>query len=150
MEDGEINRAYTTVDLGARIRVLKGDATGFAYCGELTEESLMVTADTASVVANSSPMSQPKSLAAVEVKNYYTIDVPWSNVGVDKKLPIIERTNKQIRDPISTTYGGKVLLDTQDEIFYSSTHKKRLLINSTIPNPFLLYPNHLGGIYEND
>ena len=48
MEDGEINRAYTTVDLGAGIRVLKGDATGFAYCEELNEKSLMATADTAS------------------------------------------------------------------------------------------------------
>ena len=98
MEDGEINRAYTTVDLGAGIRVLKGDSTGFAYCEELTEKSLMAASDTASVVADSSPMTRPKSLAAVKVKNYYTIDVPWSDVGVDKKLPIIERTNKQIRD----------------------------------------------------
>jgi len=45
MEDGEINRAYTTVDLGAGIRVLKGDATGFAYCEELTEKRQTVRFD---------------------------------------------------------------------------------------------------------
>jgi TldD protein len=98
MEDEEINRAYMEVDLGAGIRVLKGDATGFAYCEDLTEKALLATAETAAAVADGKPQARPQPLAAVKVKkNYYPVDVPWSEIGVEKRLPIIERSNKTAR-----------------------------------------------------
>jgi TldD protein len=97
MEDGAINRAYSTVDLGAGIRVLKGDATGFAYCEDLTEAALLSAAETAASVADGSPSAQPKSLAVQKIESRYLVETPWADVGIDKKLPIIERTNKMAR-----------------------------------------------------
>ncbi len=97
MQDGAVNRAYTTVALGAGIRVLKGDATGYAYCEDLSEKALLAAATTAAAVADSTPRARPVPLAAVTVPNGYTVDVPWTEVGVDKKLPIVKSAEKYAR-----------------------------------------------------
>src|SRR5512140_26588 len=36
LEDGAVNRAYTSVELGVGVRAMKGDQTGYAYTEELT------------------------------------------------------------------------------------------------------------------
>ncbi len=97
MEDGAVNRAYTQVDLGAGIRVLKGDATGFAYCEDLTEQALLKAAATAAAVADQKTAARAKPLAAHEVDTRYAVDVPWNEVGIDKKLPVVEKTDQLIR-----------------------------------------------------
>ena len=97
MEDGEVNRAYTTVALGAGLRVLKGDATGFAYCEDLAEPALLQAAATAAAVASGTPKARPAPLAAVEVKSAYHLEVPWTEVGIDQKLPIITKANELAR-----------------------------------------------------
>jgi predicted Zn-dependent protease len=40
LEDGEVNRAFASVELGAGVRVVRGDQTGYGYTEELTLESL--------------------------------------------------------------------------------------------------------------
>jgi len=97
MQDGEVNRAFSQVDLGAGIRVLKGDATGFAYCEDLTEEALMSAAETAAAVADTSVLARLEPLAAANVVNRYPLDVPWCDVGTDRKLPLITRVNDVVR-----------------------------------------------------
>ncbi len=122
MEDNEINRAYSTVDLGAGIRVLKGDATGFAYCEDLTEEALLAAAETAAAVADSKATAEAQSLAAVKVESRYSVDVPWTDVGIDKKLPIIERANQKAR-----ARDKRVIKVT---VFLSDTTSRILVANS--------------------
>ncbi len=97
MQDGQVDRAYGNVDLGAGIRVLKGDATGFAYCEDLSEGALLSAAGTAAAVADSSPQAQPRPLAAVRIKDYYPVEVPWTEIGIDRVLPIIERADRNVR-----------------------------------------------------
>ncbi len=97
MQDGQVNRASGTVDLGAGIRVLKGDATGFAFCEDLSEPALLAAAGTAAAVADGSPQARPRSLAAVAVADYYPIETPWSAIGIDRIVPIIERADRQVR-----------------------------------------------------
>jgi TldD protein len=101
MEDGQVNRAYSRVMLGAGIRVLKGDATGFAYCEDLTEEALLRTAAVAATVADGTPRVRPSSLAAVPIQSQYAVELPWSEVGVDRKLPLVQQAEKiaRGRDP---------------------------------------------------
>lgn len=113
MEDGEINRAYADVNLGAGIRVLKGDATGYAYCEDLTEAALLQTASTAAAVADSKPQAVAQPLAAVAVASRYKIAVPWSDVGIDKRLPIIERANRTCRARDSRIVKVTVFLSDQ-------------------------------------
>jgi TldD protein len=97
MEDNQINRAYSNIDLGAGIRVLKGEATGFAYCEDLTEKALLSAASTAAAVADGSPHVELKPLAAVKAPDYYAVEVPWEELGVDRKLPLLNRGNEVAR-----------------------------------------------------
>jgi TldD protein len=98
MEDGAINRASTTVDLGAGIRVIKDESTGFAYSEDLSERALLGAAATAATVADAArPGVRPRPLAAQRVRSRYTVAVPWSEVGVEKKLPIVDSAFKRVR-----------------------------------------------------
>lgn len=97
MEDGEVNRAYSTVDLGAGIRVIDGDATGFAFCEDLSEKALLDAAATAAAVADGPAKARPSPLAARPLVSRYTVDVPWTDVGIDQKLPLVERAEKAAR-----------------------------------------------------
>jgi TldD protein len=97
LEDGEVNRAYTTVALGAGVRVLKGDATGYAYTEDLSESALSAAAATASAVADGPASRQRSSLKAVTVPNAYPVAMPWSAVGIEQKLPILQQTEQLAR-----------------------------------------------------
>ncbi len=97
MEDGEISRASSSVDLGAGVRVLKGESTGYAFCEELDRPPLMRAADTAGAIADAAPGAEVKPLAAVPVKSRYAVEVPWEEVLIDKKLPLVERAEAKAR-----------------------------------------------------
>jgi len=123
MEDGEVNRAYTNVALGAGIRVIKGDATGYAYCEDLSEKALLATASTAAAVADGTPRVRPASLAAISVPNRYSIDVPWTDVSIHKKLPLIQRVEKYAR-----SRDKRIIKVT---VFLSDETSRILVANST-------------------
>lgn len=97
LQDGEVNRAFSSIDLGAGIRVLKGDSTGFAYCEDLSEKALISAAQTAAAVADGSPTSRIIPLAAVKSPNYYQIQVPWDEVKLDQKVPFLEEIEAAVR-----------------------------------------------------
>lgn len=113
IEDGEINRAYTEVALGAGVRVLKGDATGYAFSEDLSEAALIKAASTAAIVADGPATVDPQALAAVLVNNRYPIPVAWSDVGVDKKLPIVAAADKAARAADSRIIKVKATLEDE-------------------------------------
>jgi TldD protein len=59
LEDGKVNRAYSNIDYGVGIRVLKGDQTGFAYSETITPEALINAAKMAANIANSNSTFSP-------------------------------------------------------------------------------------------
>jgi TldD protein len=98
LEDGDVNRAYTSVDLGVGIRVLVGDQTGYAFTEELTSDSILRTAETAASIARGAPTRGPGSFQVAGHKNYYPIETAWESVGIDKKIPFLEGINGRIFD----------------------------------------------------
>ena len=44
LEDGPVNRAFTSVELGVGVRVVKGDQTGYGYTEDLTLEGVKLAA----------------------------------------------------------------------------------------------------------
>jgi TldD protein len=92
LQDGEVDRAYCTVELGCGVRVLQGDQTGFAFTEDLSEGALKAAADTAAAVARSGAAS-PASLRVAEPPTYYAAEVPWAEVGIDQKMPVLERAD---------------------------------------------------------
>ena len=90
-EDGIISQARSSVSQGVGLRVVVGDQTGYAYTEELTREAMLGAARTAASIAHGSQAVGPQAFTIAEPERYYTVEVPWSAVGIGEKLPLIER-----------------------------------------------------------
>ncbi len=89
LQDGEVNQAFSSVDLGAGIRVLKGDSTGYAFSEDLSETALLQAADTAASVVDRGAEVEAVRLREGRVPNRYPIAVSWNDIGLEKRLPIL-------------------------------------------------------------
>ncbi len=98
LQDDAVNRAYSNVDMGVGIRVLKGDQTGYSFTEELTSESMLNAAKTAANIASSSLKSAPVELSLHKTPNYYPIEQLWDKIGIDQKIPFIQKLNQRMRD----------------------------------------------------
>ncbi len=98
LEDGEVNRAYSSVDLGVGVRVLVGDQTGFAFTEDLSPASIMKAAATAATIAKGAAGNIPDAFKIAGHQNYYPIDVGWETVGIDQKIPFLESLNARVFD----------------------------------------------------
>jgi len=101
LEDGDVNQAYTSVDLGVGVRVVVGDQTGFAFTEELTPDSIFKAAATAASIAHGDARRAPDAYKIAGTNNYYPIEVAWDDVGVERKIPFLEKINSRIfgQDP---------------------------------------------------
>jgi TldD protein len=93
LEDGEVNRAFTSVSLGAGVRVVKGDQQGYAYTEELTLASLKRAAQTAAAVAEGAAREVPGAFRVGEIPARYPLKTRWEEVRVDRKLPVLTGVN---------------------------------------------------------
>jgi TldD protein len=94
LEDGEVNRAYTSVELGVGIRVVKGDQTGYGYTEELTREALKRCAETAAAIADGPSRAGPTSLhAGGKLPQRYPLKTRWEDVAAQQKLPLLSGIN---------------------------------------------------------
>ena len=95
LEDNEVNQAHRTVDLGVGIRVVEGDATGYAFSEELEEKSMHEAAAVAAAIASSKTRTAPLRVTSAHVSDLYPIQVPWSEVTIEQKLPLLTRINER-------------------------------------------------------
>jgi TldD protein len=90
LEDGIIGNANSGIQQGVGLRVVIGDQTGYAFTEDLTLPSMLVAARTASAIATGSQVVAPQSFNPLETGNLYTTTVPWADVGVDQKIPVMK------------------------------------------------------------
>ena len=95
-EDGQVNRAYAQVDLGAGIRVLKGEQTGYAYTEELTSAALIKAAQTAASIASSAPVKPVDTFHGVEIPRLYAEKPVWLDVAPADKISIARRIGEKM------------------------------------------------------
>jgi TldD protein len=96
LEDGQVNRARTRVELGAGIRVVRGEQTGFAFTEDLSRVSLERAAATAAAVAAGPAREAPARVhVRPDVPRHYECRVRWESVTADKKLPLMLRLNER-------------------------------------------------------
>lgn len=95
LEDGTINRAFQSVDVGVGVRVVAGDKTGYAYTEALTKEALVRAARTASYIARGSKKAPPQALPS-RLGEYYKLRRAWGDVRTQEKLPFLERLNREV------------------------------------------------------
>ena len=96
LEDGKVNRAYSNIDFGVGIRVLKGDQTGFAYSENITLDDLLNAAKLAASIANSNESFKPGETIEKIPSNFYTISKNWEEVSVKDKVPFVQKINDKV------------------------------------------------------
>lgn len=127
LEDGEVNRAYASVDLGVGVRVVKGDQTGYGYTEDLTPAGLQKAAATAATIADGPSRSAPLSFALVpSVPARYGIKRSWEDVRADELMPLLMGLNerafkadgriKKVSTGISAEYGAVLLADSNGRL----------------------------------
>ncbi|HSM91910.1 MAG TPA: metallopeptidase TldD-related protein [Anaeromyxobacteraceae bacterium] len=90
LEDGAVNRAFASVELGVGVRVVKGDQTGYGYTEELTPEALVAAAKTAATIADGPSRPGPVALhVAPRGATRYPLVRPWEEVRPEEKLPLL-------------------------------------------------------------
>ena len=127
LEDGEVNRAYTSVDLGVGVRAVKGDQTGYGYTEELTLEAVRRAASTAAAVANGPSRAAPLAFQVGALPQRYPTKTAWENVKTSDRLPILMRINEQalaadkrikkVRASMSDQYGAILFVDSDGRMF---------------------------------
>lgn len=96
LEDGKVNRAYSNIDFGVGIRVLKGDQTGFAYSENITLNDMLNAAKMAANIANSNAEFSQGAVIEKLPANYYNITKKWDNVSVKDKVPFVQKINDKV------------------------------------------------------
>ncbi|MFO0760941.1 MAG: DNA gyrase modulator, partial [Byssovorax sp.] len=100
LEDGEVNRAFASVELGAGVRVVKGDQTGYAFTEDLSLASLKNAAATAAAIAEGPAGAAPTSFhadpgPAGRFPDRYKLVRSWNEVRPDEKLPLLMGLNER-------------------------------------------------------
>ncbi len=96
LEDNHVNRAYSNVDFGVGIRVVKGDQTGYSFSEELSLKAMKLAAKTASNIAGGVKKVDPVDLKLLNTKNFYPVKTKWEDVGIEQKLPYLQQLNEMI------------------------------------------------------
>ena len=97
LEDNEVNRAFRSESLGVGIRVVVGDAAGYAFCEELEEQSMHEAARVASTIARGgSPVDPLPVTGAAPSSDFYPVKQPWSGVTTEQRLPLLARINERV------------------------------------------------------
>jgi TldD protein len=95
LEDNMVNRASSNIMFGVGIRVLNGEQTGYSYTEDLNLTSMKSAARTAANIASSSARIQVAPFTEVEYNNCYKIDLPWEEVSVNQKIPLLQFINEK-------------------------------------------------------
>ena len=97
LEDGIVSKANSGIQQGVGLRVVIGEQTGYAFTEDLTLPSMLAAARTASAIASGSRVAAPQAFSPLATGNLYTTSVPWSDVGIDQKLPILKFVEAQAK-----------------------------------------------------
>jgi TldD protein len=96
-DEGILKSAGRAVSLGLGVRVMKGDATGYAYVQDLSMEAMLAAARTAAQIASGGGAPAPVPLAPRDVPGRYAVSVLSLDVpGADKRA-LLERADKAAR-----------------------------------------------------
>ena len=90
LEDGIVSNASSNIQQGVGLRVVIGEQTGYAFPEDLTLPSMLAAARTASAIANGSRIVAPRAFNPKSTGDLYTTTVPWADVGIDQKLPLLK------------------------------------------------------------
>jgi TldD protein len=90
LEDGAVNRAWASVELGVGVRVVKGDQTGYGYTEDLSLPALLACARTAAAIADGAAREAPLAFhVRRDLPSRYPLTRPWEEIRPEEKLPLL-------------------------------------------------------------
>ena len=155
MKDGKVDEINTGMSLGARIRVLKNGAWGFAYTTDLSK--LNEITDTAIQLSNS--LTGDVELSESEIiKDKVEVDVkiPFKDVSIEEKKEIIkEASDAASIDKVNSTTAGysdgeinELFMNSEGSEIQTKTSKVRMALNASATDGEIIQFGHdsLGGV----
>ncbi len=88
LEDGKVNQSYGNISLGVGIRTVKGDQIGYGFTQELTEDSMMSSAATASTLCDMNASPVGSSFSRPMTGNYYPVAADFNGIPAEVKTAI--------------------------------------------------------------
>jgi len=144
-EDGDVNSAYVQVDLGAGVRVLAGDQTGYAYTERLTEGNLLDAARTAASIAQGGTTTAPQRLGSGSwerpVPLLYEQEWLWQDQSPAELIGIAQQVGEKVAagDPAVVKANARllssdetVLVDNSDGILAQDSRPMSYLVASCV------------------
>jgi TldD protein len=127
LEDGDVNRAFTGVELGVGIRAIKGDQVGYGYTEELTLDSVRRTGQTAAAIASGPAKSAPHAFKVGTFETRYPVSRPWKDVTTAERIPLLQRVNerafasdariKNVKAYLNDTYAAILVVTSDGRVF---------------------------------
>jgi TldD protein len=97
LEDEKIKTVGRGITLGLGVRVLKGDATGYAYSEDLSWERMASAARTAAQIASGGGAPAPVAVSPVALGDVYAVPTPSLGVDPKGKLELLTRADVAAR-----------------------------------------------------
>jgi len=92
-----LKSARRAVSMGLGVRVMKGDATGYAYCEELSLEAMQRAARTAAQIAAGGAEVTPIQVEARAIPDRYPVAIESIDVEGAAKKALLERADRAAR-----------------------------------------------------
>lgn len=130
-DEGILKSAGRSVSAGLGVRVMKGDATGYAYVEDLDWEAMKRAARTAAQIAAGGGTHAPVGLQSSRLPSRYPVERPTLDIDGAIKRDLLERADRaareadprvvrvdaslaeQIREILIATSDGKLVHDRQ-------------------------------------
>jgi TldD protein len=98
LDDGKVDNVVSGRDRGAGVRVVVGDATGFAHTADLSEAGLAKAAETAAAAARAGGGAMsPAPLQRQDAPSPYDVVVAPSDIARDRKVELLRRADEAAR-----------------------------------------------------
>ena len=96
-EEGRVRTVGRGIVLGLGVRVLRGDATGYAYTEELSEDRMREAARTAGQIASGGGAPAPVNVKPVSLPSFYAVKEPSLARPGTLKVDLLRRADQAAR-----------------------------------------------------
>jgi TldD protein len=123
LEEGKVRRVGRVTAVGLGVRVLRGDATGYAYTEELSSSRMMQAARTAGQIAASGGATAPLGLREVGLGDVYPVGESSLLRAGEEKVALLRRADAAARacDPRIVRVEASLAEEWREVIVFSST-----------------------------
>jgi TldD protein len=98
MDEGIVKTATQGVSLGAGVRVISGERTGYAYSDDLSPDKIKQAAKVAARIASGPAKVEKMPLQEGMKRNLYPVITAPNEMGFGERLNLVKRAEKAARD----------------------------------------------------